>query len=141
MLAAAYTLEADRFRAARAVGRRPTQSYGQSELGRPAPSYAHAELARPAPSYVHAELARPTPSYEQSELGRPAPSHVHSKLGRPAPSHVHSELGDDEHTEVVMRDGETKRIPGRYRDYLMIAIISVNIAAFGVVLLGAFAQP
>ena len=66
-----------------------------------------------------ASVRRPTQSYGYSELG--------------ADEHV-----SDEHTEVVMRDGATKRIRGRYRDYLMIAVISANLAAFGAVLFSAF---
>ena len=71
---------------------------------------------------------------------RPTQRYGHFQLGRRTSSYGHSELGDDEHTEVVVRDGETQRIPGRYRDYLMIAIISLNLAAFGVILFVAVGQ-
>jgi hypothetical protein len=55
-------------------------------------------------------------------------------------SYSRSENSADEHTEVVMRDEVTKRIPGRYRDYLMMAIISINLAAVGAVLFAAFGR-
>ena len=40
----------------------------------------------------------------------------------------------EEHTEVVEREEEAPTVPGRYRDYLTVAIISANLAAFGAVL-------